>query len=152
MSSTDWKWVPLSKLLNSEKRKKSCGARSGEYRAYLGTDICLLAKNWWILWDHFGTLFLCSNLSHHFFVIFHSSTIILIYSHKKPNLFHIFISFCYQTARLFVIFHNLSWHKIHELLVFSSYTSWNKLNVSVEVLFNLTRNMTCEIFYQALSW
>jgi hypothetical protein len=53
---------------------------------------------------------------------------------------------------LFVIFHNLSWHKIHELLVFSSYTSWNKLNVSVEVLFNLTRNMTCEIFYQALSW
>jgi len=66
MSSVDWKWVPVKEFLGSWKTKMSHGTRSGEYGACSGVYI-FVAKNWRILWDHFGAHFfdvqICSKIS-----------------------------------------------------------------------------------------
>jgi len=79
MSSTDWKWVPLSELFNFGKRKESHGARGGECGMCLSIGIIYFAtKNWRILWDHFGThFFSCSHRSY-CLSIFNSYAVILM--------------------------------------------------------------------------
>jgi len=39
------------------ENEKSHGARSGDYGACSRTGTCFVAKNWQILWDHFGAHF-----------------------------------------------------------------------------------------------
>jgi hypothetical protein len=46
MSSVDWKWVPLSELLDFGGIKTSHGVRFGEYGACSSVGICFVAKTW----------------------------------------------------------------------------------------------------------
>jgi hypothetical protein len=55
MSSNVWKWLPLKELFNYGNRKRSHAVRSGEYGAYSRGGNCYVSKNWWILWNHYGT-------------------------------------------------------------------------------------------------
>jgi len=131
MDIFNWlKMGSFSKLFNSEKTKQSHKAGSGENGVCLNIGICFQAKNWQILWDHFGTHFfmfkfvvkICLTVS---LSIFNSSAIILM--PKQQSVLHESSAFPhfhhYQMARLFIFFHILSsfWRP---LVPFKHMNSW----------------------------
>jgi hypothetical protein len=131
--------------------------------------IFVFQLNWRILWDHFGTYYfhlsvitICLTYS---LCIFSSSVIVLM-PKRRTALIRVLIFSTFSADFIvndgqvvrhlphpFILLKKSSATQTHGLLimVFSSYTSRNKLNVSVVVFSSFTRNFMltrCPVFYK----
>jgi len=172
MSSTDWKWVSLSKLFNFGKEK-----------SYMGKDLVSMAYGGLLVFvfrlrtgRFFGTI-----LAHTFFMFkfvvkicltisfstFISSVIILMPQWQSVLTrvlnFSTFSSDfivtrwpgCSSSSHPLLLLKTSCAIQTHGLLMFSPYVSHNKLIVSVAVFFNFTRNLMLTSwysFYEAWLW